>query len=110
MSEWERAFQVDGQPMPSEPRAEHPKAYRRAVLSKLPHESEHERRTAMERWAREHGGGVAAFVAHELKSREAGEHERAYRERHGIQAGPGVPMLSQREIEAGITEFPTEGD
>ena len=108
-SEWERAFRLAGRAVPAEPKAKSPKPYRDAVLGNLPHETEEERDDlfrAMEAWAREGGGGVAAFVAAESKSREAGERERAYRARHGLQDGPLFPVLSQRELDAGITEFP----
>ena len=113
-SEWDRAYRLSDGAVPYEPKAKHNvKAYRRAVLSKLPHKSEHERDAlfrAMQQWAREHEGGVAAFVAHESKGREAAEHERAYRKRNGLVDGPVFPMRSQREIDAGITMPPEEGD
>ena len=109
---WERAFKLTGQSLPAEPKARNEGAYRRFLLEKLPHDSEAERSIlseAMKRWAaRTHGsGGVSAFVEHELKSQDEAERERKYRAKHGLQEGPLVPILSQREIDAGIT-MPTE--
>ena len=63
---------------------------------------------AMQTWARNGAGGVREFVEAKKESHERAERERAHRARHGLQDGPLVPVLSQREIDAGITEFPTE--
>ena len=110
-AEWGRAFLLAGGAVPSEPQALSPEPYRHTVLAKLPHKSEHERNAvsrAMQTWARNGAGGVREFVKAENERREGAEVERAYRARHGLAPGPVFPVLSQREIDAGITEFPTE--